>query len=178
MTEERKGDAVERWNEVQGVIAATAKGPMDPSPEAVARNQGERFQELREITGMNRMDFAEYLNIPYRTMTEWEHNRRAMPEYVFSLIEYKVQAEFGLKPEQTKGPTALGSQMRGIEDMVEQNDNSFDGIINNLPKQEDISEKSEGARESVLKKLKDCVKILEEEKEKHPRPLCPDRERC
>ena len=68
--------------------------------------------------------------------------------------------------------------MRGIEDMVEQNDNSFDGIINNLPKQEDISEKSEGARESVLKKLKDCVKILEEEKDKHPRTLCPDRERC
>ena len=56
--------------------------------------------------------------------------------------------------------------------------NSFDGIINNLPKQEDISEKSEGAKESVLKKLKDCVKILEEEKDKHPRSLCPDRERC
>ena len=29
-----------------------------------------------------------------------------------------------------------------------------------------------------LKKLKDCVKSLEEEKDKHPRSLCPDRERC
>lgn len=178
MAEERKGDAIEKWDEVNGAAEVAIKGPMDPSPDAVARNQGERFKALRDITGMNRMDFAEYLDIPYRTMTEWEHNRRAMPEYVFSLIEYKVQAEFGLKPEQTKDPNALGNQMRGIEDMVEQNDNSFDGIINNLPKQEDISEKSEGARESVLKKLKDCVKILEEEKEKHPRSLCPDRERC
>ena len=44
--------------------------------------------------------------------------------------------------------------------MVEQNDNSFDGIINNLSKQEDVSEKSEGARESVLKKLKYCPSHL------------------
>ena len=58
------------------------------------------------------------------------------------------------------GPSISKNYLRGVEDMVEQNDNSFDGIINNLPKQEDISEKSEGARESVLKKLKDCVKIL------------------
>ena len=97
--------------------------------------------------------------------SSWEQNRM-------------VSQMLSVKPEQTKDPNALGNQMRGIEDMVEQNDNSFDGIINNLPKQEDVSEKSEGARESVLKKLKDCVKILEEEKDKHPRSLCPDRERC
>lgn len=178
MAEERRGTPVEKWDEVNGIKPTQRTGPKDPSPEAVARNQGERFQAIREMTGMNRMDFAEYLNIPYRTMTEWEHNRRTMPEYVFSLIEFKVQTEFGLKPEQTKDPNALGNQMRGIEDMVEQNDNCFDGIINNLPKPEDVPEKADGARESVLKKLKDCVKILEEEKDRRPRNLCFDRELC
>lgn len=51
-------------------------------------------------------------------------------------------------------PRALGSQMRGIEDMVEQNDNSFDGIINNLPNYRIPAETeatSQHARESVLK---------------------------
>ena len=31
------------------------------------------------------------------------------------------------------GPSVSRNPMRGIEDMVEQNDNSFDGVINNLP---------------------------------------------
>ena len=31
------------------------------------------------------------------------------------------------------GPSISRNHMRGIEDMVEQNDNSFDGIINNMP---------------------------------------------
>ena len=63
----------------------------------------------------------------------------------------------------------------GIEDMVEQNDNSLDGIINNLPDQEsaaELAEKADEVRESVLKKLKDCVKILEDEKDKRPPVVC------
>lgn len=75
----------------------------------------------------------------------------------------------------SKDPRALGSQMRGIEDMVEQNDNSLDGIINNLPDQEsaaELAEKADEVRESVLKKLKDCVKILEDEKDKRPPVVC------
>ena len=31
------------------------------------------------------------------------------------------------------GSSVSRNPMRGIEDMVEQNDNSFDGVINNLP---------------------------------------------
>lgn len=178
MAEERKGEPIEKWNAEISTPDKDTAPVADISHDGDGKAIGDRFTELRESTGMNRKEFAEYLDIPYRTMTEWERGNRIMPNYLYALIEYKIQAEFGLKPEQTKDPNALGNQMRGIEDMVEQNDNSFDGIINNLPKQEDISEKSEGARESVLKKLKDCVKILEEEKDKHPRTLCPDRERC
>lgn len=48
---------------------------------------------IREESGMNRKDFAEWLGIPYRTMQEWELGRRAMPKYVLDLISYKVQNE-------------------------------------------------------------------------------------
>lgn len=66
----------------------------------------------------------------------------------------------------------LGEQMRNIEDAVEQNDNSIDGVINNLPDQED-------AKKSVLKKLREREKAVDEEREKIQKSICPvkDRER-
>ncbi len=177
MAEERKGQPIEKWN-AEINVPEKENVPVEVATSNVSEKAiGERFVELRESTGMNRKDFAEYLGIPYRTMQEWELGRRTMPDYVFNLIEFKVQTEFGLTPEQMrlKDPNALGNPMRGIEGQIEQNDNSFDGIINNLPKDEAAENR---ARESVIKKLKDCVKILEDEKEKSPRTLCPDRERC
>ena len=173
MAEERKGQPIAKWDAVRGQPHSVS--PMrDQTMDAEGRSIGERFIELRESTGMNRMEFSEYLGIPYRTMQDWERETRVMPSYVFALIEYKVRNEFG--PD----PRALGSQMRGIEDMVEQNDNSFDGIINNLPNYRIPAETeatSQHARESVLKKLRDCVKILEEEKGRHSRQVC-EMERC
>ncbi|MCF0187135.1 MAG: DUF4316 domain-containing protein, partial [Bacteroidaceae bacterium] len=170
MAEERKGEPIEKWDEIGGLASAGAQEASEHSSSVTELSQGERFISLRESTGMNRKEFAEYLGIPYRTMTDWERDMKTMPSYVFALIEYKVQNEFGV--------TALGSQMRGIEDMVEQNDNSFDGIINNLPQPEEMKVKSDQARESVLKKLKDCVKILEDEKKERPKTVCQDRELC
>ncbi len=52
-----------------------------------------RIKELRESTGMNRKEFCDYFNIPYRTVTEWERNNRHAPEYVIRLLEYYIQAE-------------------------------------------------------------------------------------
>ena len=172
MAEERKGTPIEKWDAVRGTPDSN---PMpDHSKDTDGKSLGERFTELRESTGMNRMEFSEYLGIPYRTMQDWERGISTMPNYVFALIEYKVRNEFGADPR------ALGSQMRGIEDMVEQNDNSFDGIINNLPNYEipsEVEAKSQHARESVIKKLRDCVKILEEEKGKKPHIVCCEMER-
>ena len=65
-----------------------------------------------------------------------------------------------------------GNQMRNIEDAVEQNDNSLDGVINNLP-QPDETEK---ARESVLQKLKEREKATEEERSKLLRVPCQAKE--
>lgn len=163
MAEEKRGTPVQKWDEVNG---AGSIGMDAPAKDGEARSQGERFKELREMTGMNRKDFADYLGVPYRTMTEWERDTRVMPNYVFALIEYKIKNEFGGNPKlDIKDPNALGNVMRGIEDQLEQNDNQLDGIINNGPRKLEVERE---ARDSVLKKLKDCIEILEEEKKRQP----------
>ena len=48
---------------------------------------------LRKSTGMNRREFCEYFEIPYRTMTDWELGNRTMPDYLLRLMEYKVRME-------------------------------------------------------------------------------------
>ena len=52
-----------------------------------------RLIELRYSTGMNRREFAEYFEIPYRTVQEWELGNRKMPEYLLRLMAYKIQIE-------------------------------------------------------------------------------------
>ncbi len=66
---------------------------------SVKENQADRIQAyeikaVREKTGMNRKDFAEWLGIPYRTISDWEHGERKMPDYVLRLIAYKVRMEY------------------------------------------------------------------------------------
>ena len=45
----------------------------------------QKIKELREITGMNRRQFCEAFEIPYRTVTEWERGTRNAPKYVLKL---------------------------------------------------------------------------------------------
>ena len=52
-----------------------------------------KIKELRESTGMNRREFCDYFNIPYRTVTEWERDNRHAPEYVIRLLEYYIRSE-------------------------------------------------------------------------------------
>lgn len=42
---------------------------------------------------MNRKQFSEYFDIPYRTMQDWELGNRSMPEYLYRLMAYKVMVE-------------------------------------------------------------------------------------
>lgn len=55
------------------------------------------------------------------------------------------------------GPSISSNPMRGIEDMVEQNDNSFDGVINNVKNEPTagMSEPITDDKKSVLEKLKE-----------------------
>ena len=42
---------------------------------------------------MNRKEFCDYFMIPYRTVTDWEHDVRHAPEYVLRLLEYYIRTE-------------------------------------------------------------------------------------
>lgn len=136
--ERMTGTPIEKWDDVSGIVCAQTQNADVVQDKNVMLmitgdiSQGERFTQLREQTGMNRKEFAEYLDIPYRTMQDWERDVRTMPSYVFALIEYKVRNEFGLKLPQELDPNTIGNVRRGLEDQVEQNDNNLDGIINNV----------------------------------------------
>ena len=58
--------------------------------------------ELKDSTGMTRKEFCEYFEIPYRTVQDWELGNRKMPEYLFRLMEYKLQMEKMIKKKGEK----------------------------------------------------------------------------
>ncbi len=55
--------------------------------------QMKMLKELRAEIGMNRTEFSKYMDIPLRTLEEWEGGRRKMPDYVLRLIAYYIKTE-------------------------------------------------------------------------------------
>lgn len=51
------------------------------------------IKEMRKQVNMTQKQFSEYLNIPKRTIEDWETDRRKPPQYVIELIEYKLKNE-------------------------------------------------------------------------------------
>ena len=89
------------------------------------------------------------------------------------------------------GPSISRNHMRGIEDMVEQNDNSFDGIINNVPappmpdfaainEKADEEDIENDTKASILEKIKEQQEKVKSapipDPEKESPVICPCRE--
>ena len=51
------------------------------------------IKEMRAKSGMTQKAFSDYLNIPKRTIEDWENDRREPPDYIVELIEYKLTHE-------------------------------------------------------------------------------------
>ena len=51
------------------------------------------LKELRELSGMSRVEFAEYFGIPYRTVQKWELGERECTPYLLGLMRYKLEKE-------------------------------------------------------------------------------------
>ena len=51
------------------------------------------IKKLRARVGMSQRQFAEYFNIPKRTIENWEGGQRKPPPYVIELIKYKIEKE-------------------------------------------------------------------------------------
>lgn len=56
-------------------------------------SRGKEVKKLRERMGMNRREFCDYFGIPYRTVQDWEAEKRELPEYVLRLMKYHVESE-------------------------------------------------------------------------------------
>jgi len=65
--------------------------------EQMMKEQIETLKKVRESVGMNRTQFSEYMEIPLRTLEEWEAGRRKMPDYLLRLIVYYTKTEMLLR---------------------------------------------------------------------------------
>lgn len=57
-------------------------------------SRGKEVKELREKMGMNRREFSDYYGIPYRTVQDWEAEKRELPEYLLRLMKYRAEVEY------------------------------------------------------------------------------------
>lgn len=60
-------------------------------------SRGKEIKELREKMGMNRREFSDYYGIPYRTVQDWEAEKRELPEYLLRLMKYRAEVEYMIK---------------------------------------------------------------------------------
>lgn len=45
------------------------------------------IKQIRQSTNLTQKQFAEYFDIPLRTVQEWEQGRRNPPDYIPKLLE-------------------------------------------------------------------------------------------
>ena len=55
--------------------------------------RGLEVKRLREEMGLNRREFSDYFGIPYRTVQDWEAEKRQLPDYLLRLMIYKAEME-------------------------------------------------------------------------------------
>ena len=55
--------------------------------------RGKEVRELRDRLGMNRREFSDYYGIPFRTVQDWEAEKRELPEYLLRLMIYRAEME-------------------------------------------------------------------------------------
>ncbi len=60
-------------------------------------SRGKEVKKLREKMGMNRREFSDYYGIPYRTVQDWEAEKRELPEYLLRLMKYRAEVEYMIK---------------------------------------------------------------------------------
>ena len=96
------------------------------------------------------------------TMGGWHECEEWLNGVVFDDPQISDRVEIILHPERFPERDPQRAALRAVEDAVEQNDNNFDGIINNLPepdpaealRQQARQSEQAVARDSVLEELK------------------------
>lgn len=60
------------------------------------------IKELRARSGMTQKSFAEYFGVSIKAVQSWEQGARECPDYLLSLMEYKLRNEGLIGEEATK----------------------------------------------------------------------------
>mgnify|MGYP001042590862 FL=1 len=72
------------------------------------------IRKLRAKTSMTQKEFGLFLNIPIRTIQDWEQERRTPPQYLLELIEYKIEKEKIIMKNGRKALKQAEKMMEGI----------------------------------------------------------------
>ena len=63
-------------------------------------------KEIRNLTGLSQVDFANKYDIPRRTVENWEteneKNKRECPTYVAKMLERLVKLDFNIADDKTE----------------------------------------------------------------------------
>ena len=116
---------------------------------------------------------------------------RKWDEVTGNAVEEQIPESIDPIEDVGTGPSISRNHMRGIEDMVDQNDNSFYGVINNVftpPAPDFVTANEQATQEEIAEETKASVmaKIKEQQEktkaapvpapEKKPPVICPCRE--
>ena len=66
-------------------------------------SRGKEVKKLREKMGMNRREFSDYYGIPYRTVQDWEAEKRELPDYLLRLLKYRAEIERRIPYDSDRG---------------------------------------------------------------------------
>lgn len=91
--------------------------------------QQKELHMLREQLGLNRKDFSAEYGIPLRTIEDWEHGKRKMPDYLLRLLTYKVRMDTLFKVECNKKDDARVTRSVNI---IEDTDGRKIVLINDI----------------------------------------------
>ena len=56
-------------------------------------SRGKEVKTNKRKMGMNRREFSDYYGIPYRTVQDWEAEKRELPDYLLRLLKYRAEIE-------------------------------------------------------------------------------------
>ena len=143
--------------------------PADKDPLIAAMEAAGYTYDGLESTNDNLRFFGEGGQVI--TMGGWHECEEWLNGVVFDDPQVMNRVEIIFHPERFPEKDPGRAALRAVEDAVEQNDNSFDGIINNLPEPDPTLQAckcaDEEAKQSVLAKLK--------EQQLHEPPHRPER---
>ncbi len=147
-----------KWDEVH--TEPTHDHPAEKDQLVAAMEAAGYTLDTLESTGDNLRFYGAAGNI--MTMGGWHECEEWLNGVVFDDPQVADRVEIILHPERFPERDPQRAALRAVEDAVEQNDNNFDGIINNLPepdpaealRQQARQSEQTAARDSVLEDLK------------------------